>query len=165
MKYKLIDKQSNEHLCDKVTIDGFDYYITEEAFEVGEVNVPSDFNKVSDLSITDISDLDVVNDKYNGYKKLIATNNPYLNVPQIVDEKKVDWDLLYQQNGIAFQGESKKLLFRKGYIQSQNTHPFNAEDMIDFAKWRLTYEKKYPNNNTTKKLLDIWVRSKIIIIK
>lgn len=31
MKYKLINKTtSEEHLCDKVTIDGFDYYLSDE---------------------------------------------------------------------------------------------------------------------------------------
>ena len=31
MKYKLISKTTGEeHLCDKVTIDGFDYYVSDE---------------------------------------------------------------------------------------------------------------------------------------
>jgi len=31
MKYKLINlKTKKEHLCDKVTIDGFDYYVNGE---------------------------------------------------------------------------------------------------------------------------------------
>jgi len=30
MKYKLINAQTKEeHLCDKVTIDGFDYYVSD----------------------------------------------------------------------------------------------------------------------------------------
>jgi len=31
MKYKLINKQTGEeHLCNKVTIDGFNYYVSDE---------------------------------------------------------------------------------------------------------------------------------------
>jgi len=31
MKYRLINKQTGEeHLCDKVTIDGFDYYVSDD---------------------------------------------------------------------------------------------------------------------------------------
>ena len=33
MKYKLISKTTDEeHLCDKVTIDGFDYYVNDEKY-------------------------------------------------------------------------------------------------------------------------------------
>ena len=36
-KYKLINTTTKEeHLCDKVTIDGFDYYVSDEKYAVGE---------------------------------------------------------------------------------------------------------------------------------
>jgi hypothetical protein len=34
-------------------------------------------------------------------------------------------------------------------IKSQETYQFTEEDMIDFGKWRLTYENSYPNSKTT----------------
>jgi hypothetical protein len=52
MKYKLINSVTKiETICDKVTIDGFDYYVSDEGyFKHNDLNVPSDFSKVSDRS-------------------------------------------------------------------------------------------------------------------
>ena len=54
-------------------------YITNlEEIKEGEHNVPSDFSKISDIGKTSKEDLLVVNDKNNGYKKIILTNDKKL---------------------------------------------------------------------------------------
>ena len=58
------------------------YLLSDEDMRVGDINVPSDFSSEGDLSLTSAEDLDVVNDKFNGYRKVIACNNPSLNLPQ-----------------------------------------------------------------------------------
>ena len=122
MKYRLINKQTNEeHLCDKITIDGFDYYVND--FISDEVN--GDLTKIP-------------------FEKLIliavASNNPNIDIPKVVDgvemlgEDETNIRILQHKtpSQIArqyFDG------FIKGYNKSQETHPFSEEDMIEFGQW------------------------------
>ena len=81
MKYKLINKQTNEeHLCDKVTIDGFDYYVSDEKL------IPNCY--VFDPIRNRITVIYLVSKKGEnfGAKKVIATNNPSIDIPKVVDE-------------------------------------------------------------------------------
>lgn len=177
--YKLINtKTKEEHLCNKITIDGFDYY-------------------VSDTRITELS----ANDRYYTivenprrivrYSKhiqskdavIIATNNPNIDVPKVVDE--VDQYTMAKEYAIKTKSpnrESHRQGFVKGYNKSQETHPFSEEDMIDFYEWCDTSEeavifwrknrvdpdmsgnhwKKIRENR--KKLLQLWKEQRTKII-
>ncbi len=77
MKYKLINSVTKiETLCDKVTIDGFDFYVSDDAslFKNGQTFITKD-NIIHN------------NFGYNyGDNVVIATNNSSFNLPQIVDE-------------------------------------------------------------------------------
>jgi len=141
-KYKLINtKTDEEYLCDKVTIDGFDYYVSDKGyFKHNDLNVPSDFSKVSDISITKIHDLDIVNDSRNGYKKVIATNNPNIDISKVVDNVKM---LATQQWGDVHR--TGILGFKIGYNKSQETYSFSEEDMIEFAEFVAKYSDKNKN--------------------
>ena len=52
--------------------------VSDEEIKPGDFNVPSDCNKSSDISRTSEEDLVVVNDKFNGYKKIIG-HRPFTN--------------------------------------------------------------------------------------
>ena len=180
--YKLVNiKTGQEIICDKIQIENFDYYVSDEGyFKHNDLNVPSDFSKVSDISITKIPDLDIVNDSRNGYKKVIATNNPNIDIPKVVNEvEKIadEWFLINGYNQFDYihshripDAITTNKLFKTGYNKSQETHPFSEEDMIEFAEWcqnqyfYSTVEKKWSTEfkiydgvlYTTKELLKIW---------
>jgi hypothetical protein len=54
--------------------------VSDEEIKEGDFNVPSDFDRTSDISITSEEDLEVVNDRFNGYKKVIA-HRPLKDAP------------------------------------------------------------------------------------
>lgn len=120
MKYLLKkDEQDKGVLCDKVTIDGVDYYMSDEGyFKHNDLNVPSDFSKVSDISITKIPDLDIVNDSRNGYKKVIATNNPNIDLPKVVDEIEMDFFYWCSINGYSKNRNNDRWYDGQNYIES-----------------------------------------------
>jgi hypothetical protein len=68
----------------------YNLYITNsEEIKEDDYNVPSDFSKASDISQTSKEDLQVVNDKNNGYRKIIMTTDTDLiadGVQEIPDE-------------------------------------------------------------------------------
>ena len=77
-KYKLINTRTKEeHLCDKVTIDGFDYYVNDETPE-------------HDNYITYKNQLFIIkngdNELFHLSKKVIATNNPNIDIPKITSK-------------------------------------------------------------------------------
>ena len=74
--------------------NGVNIYITNsEEIKEGEYNVPSDFSKISDISKTSKEDLQVVNEKNNGYKKIILTTDPDLivNSVQPIPDEFLEW--------------------------------------------------------------------------
>ena len=69
--------------------------VSDQEMREGDFNVPSDFDRTSDISITSEEDLEVVNDRFNGYKKVIAhrplTDAPILEgVPLLPEFKQED---------------------------------------------------------------------------
>ena len=147
MKYKLIQKTTGEeHLCDKVTIDEFDYYVSDEEIKIGDINIPSDFSRTTDLSMTSNSDLPIVNEKMNGYRKVIATNNPNIDIPKVVDEverlahkyfaeERFNWEqenpngMKSPQSLIEHYNKAFTPIYKAGYNKSQETHSFSLDDV------------------------------------
>ena len=132
MKYKLINKQTNEeHLCDKVTIDGFDYYVSDEKL------IPNCY--VFDPIRNRITVIYLVSKKGEnfGAKKVIATNNPNIDIPQILEEPNET--LIHQiaaDLGYRMLPDDLEEGIKAGYKESQETHPFSEQDMIDFVLWK-----------------------------
>ena len=132
MKYKLTNNQTKEeHLCDKVIIDGFDYYVSDEKL------IPNCY--VFDPIRNRITVIYLVSKKGEnfGAKKVIATNNPSIDIPKVVDELMYKWNLGLK---VAEKSKTKNKTamrngFVKGYDKSQETHPFSEQDMIEFYKW------------------------------
>lgn len=159
MKYKLINKTTDEeHLCDKVIIDGFDYY-------------------VSDTRITELS----ANDRYYTivenprrivrYSKhiqskdavIIATNNPNIDIPKVVDEVERLAKQEHSYNHKSVNEISFRLGVEVGYNKSQETHSFSEEDMIEFA----VFYQKHQGRSLEywgKDLFKIWKEQKPKIV-
>lgn len=83
MQYKLINKTTGEEtLCDKVVIDGFDYYVSDEKTKIGDWVVEYQKGGV-------VGELHFVNGGYvlspDIQKKVISTNNTDINVSKLVD--------------------------------------------------------------------------------
>lgn len=129
-KYKLINKTTGEeYMCNKVAIDWFDYYVSDEkATEgfYGYINFQGgDIKKVGKYFADD-------------WKKVIATNNPNIDIPKVVDEvEELAWGVVINNSSLV---EPKEQIigvtaFYEGYKKSQETHSNSDEDMIDFYRW------------------------------
>jgi len=124
--YKLKNiKTKEEHLCDKVIIDGFDYYVSDEKYAVGENCIGEDEGGLRIHKCVILNNCLAI-----GCKKVIATNNPNIDIPKVVNKveklAKEQWGNVHR-TGI--------LGFIDGYNKSQETHPFSEEDMIEFVEW------------------------------
>ena len=171
MKYKLINtKTKEEHLCDKVTIDGFDYYVSDETpKKEGERCYSYYINELTMYGLPHKIQC----------KKVIATNNPNIDIPKVGSEV----EMLAKQNGFDWENTetSARRVFEKWY-KSQETHPFSEEDMIEFYKW---VNQPHPEDNrqptavyvknidmwwhnhkkyTSKELLQLWKEQKPKIV-
>ena len=173
MKYKLINNQTKEeHLCDKVTLDGFDYYVSDKESESNDwcyyskdIKSPIKYQRGEYLT--------------NGIKspKVIATNNSNIDIPKVVDEIEIlAWDIINNNSSIIEDNEQVIgfTAFMEGYNKSQETNPFSEDDMIDFYEWCDTSDEAarfWSNNkinpdmngshyqkikNKRKELLQIW---------
>ena len=92
--YKLKNiKTKEEHLCDKVIIDGFDYYVSDEKYAVGENCIGEDEGGLRIHKCVILNNCLAI-----GCKKVIATNNPNIDIPKVVNEveKIEDWHQKFQ---------------------------------------------------------------------
>jgi len=142
MKYKLINRQTDEkHLCDKASIDGFDYYVSDDKILNGDYCVhPTTLN---------ISQHSFDNNLRLYWKKIIATNNFSVNVPKVVNEINEvalqAYPIYPFYDGDELRDTDTNSELRKGFIsgynKSQETHTFSEEDMIEFYEWCDTSEQ------------------------
>lgn len=160
MKYRLINqKTGEEHFCQKIVIDEFDYYVGDEKINSSNYK---DFNfwfynpYIKELQI---------NCNPNSCHKVIATNNPNIDIPKVVDKvEKLAWDII-NNNSSLIEGREQVVAFTafyEGYNKSQETHPFSEEDMIEFAIWRSITVIDEPL--TPKGELQLWKEQKPKII-
>lgn len=156
-KYKLINSVTKiETICDKVTIDGFDYYINNDKL------IPNYY--VFDPIGNRITKIHLVSKKGEnfGAKKVIATNNPNIDIPKVVcnidltklcyyDRRNPDFSIKeeygYDKEEVEATGNFAKKdcacdncfygrsQLTEQLIKSQETHPFSEEDMIEFGQW------------------------------
>lgn len=153
MKYNLINKQTGEeHLCDKVTIDGFDYYVSDKCNDLGGWHIDKEFEILSN-----VSRFNVVTEM----REVIATTNPNIGVPKVVDEVEILGE--DETNIRILQHKTPSRIARQyfdgfvnGYNKSQETHPFSEEDMIEFHKWAFQQVRVKESDLTTKELLQLW---------
>jgi TusA-related sulfurtransferase len=89
MKYKLINKKTGEeHVCSKETVNGFDFYIGGVIKDIHELNVwdttVSTFHPF--LKFIGTSKYAIESFERGEFLKVIATNDPSKEIPQVVDE-------------------------------------------------------------------------------
>ena len=157
MKYKLISKQTGEeYLCDKVTIDGFDYYI-----EDGSVVKPIDFSKFQYQKPNNLFKGEDGLKQHGEVYEVIATNNPDIDIPKIMDKNSTA-TVLAKQHSKELSNDDNAIIFGfiEGYNKSQETHPFTEEDMVEFAVWLkeddVRFEKWATNKISSSNLLQLW---------
>lgn len=152
MKYKVINTATNEeHLCDKVTIDGFDYYVSDEKVREEQWYI------TKEGKLLRFTGRYVLGDKLTkDCKQVIATNNPNIDIPKVVDEvKKLAESII---PNLPYK-KYVKTGFIGGYNKSQETHPFSEEDLIGFAEWAVRRDWKDVSSvfeKSTKELLEMW---------
>lgn len=122
-KFKLINIDTKEeHLCDKITIDGFDYYVNESHQQKGDPIIHKTY----------IDKLQYAPDEYGSTQehwwKVIATNNPNIDIPKIVDEVGKAWEEVANSYNHKNSGVNPHA-FRLGYNKYKETHPFSEEDV------------------------------------
>lgn len=132
MKYKLINTQiKEEHLCDKVTIDGFDYYYIDERPKMLEWF----FDGLDLISSIPIYQRNNKQKSYEGCYKIICTNNPNSDIPKVVGEVEVLAERWFaSENKNIYNNYNEKPAFIKGYNKFQETHPFSEEDVREIFK-------------------------------
>jgi hypothetical protein len=173
-KYKLINtKTKEEHLCDKVTIDGFDYYIDyKQPIEAGKWYIsnqaPRLCVKVKDGQYPYIhlnKKGEEIADFHTWKGVIICSNNPNIDIPKIIIVKNC-------QCNLTLYPDQKEMCKDFCNNKLQETHPFSEEDMIEFAEWcrnsavrEFAYGIGETNNwelkseqkiVTTKELLQLW---------
>lgn len=151
MKYKLIHKETGqEYLCDKVTINDFDYYLTDQLPYPNDIVHSSVANSI--VRFTDPRHF-----SEGTYKKVIATNNPSIDLPKVVDEVQRTAILESMGNTVYMDG------YRNGYNKSQETHPFSEEDMVEFAVHFHTRRLQHIQE-TINQSLKVWKEQKSKIV-
>jgi hypothetical protein len=159
MKYKLINtKTKEETLCDKVTIDGFDYYVSDENIPREHYYISWDTNYATEPKERFV--LYVKSSGLNGHnpRLVIAATNPNINIPKVVDEVE-EFENEYFKNtswgSVNPRGHYEAL--RAGYNKSQETHSFNEENMIEFEEFCTHTDYKNGFGRVDRKeLLQLW---------
>jgi hypothetical protein len=168
MKYKLISKTTGEeHICDKVTVDGFDYYYIDELIPYNP-NGGTNGNFICLAEIKSNKDYGVkLGDKQyispfvknvgqcGGCRKLIATNNSNMDLPKVVDEVE---ELAEKTWGKSLATKGHRIGFIEGYNKSQETHPFSEEDLISFAHFyfKEEFNSTMQDCKSSEEIFQLW---------
>lgn len=153
MKYKLINtKTKEEHLCDKVIIDGFEYYVDySQPIEVGKWYIsnqaPRLCVKIKDGKYPYVnlnSKREEIADFHTWNGVIICCNNPTIDIPQVIDQvEKLAVEITdyayFSDSSIDYASYYKGV--KTGYNKSQETHSNSDEDMVDFYEWCDTSEE------------------------
>jgi len=174
MKYKLINRKTGEkHICSKETVNGFDFYIGGVIKDIHELNVwdttVSTFHPF--LKFIGTSKYAIESFERGEFLKVIATNDPSKEIPQIVDE--IDTHISFMRDSKV--DEVNISIWVKGYNHSQYSHPYSDDDMIEFLDWLSmdgypcienqnkglwVFHPQDCKNYTTKELLQLWKEQK-----
>jgi hypothetical protein len=164
MKYILKNKSTGqETLCDKVTIDGFDYYVNNEKLKDGDVfynsfedNQPKIQTRKGDWGTA-----------FN-QRKIIATDKAVVGIPKVIN---TDESFIYALKEFPYTNErslendvdtTKRTIFQLGYLKSKSTYKWTDEDMLAFGDWcenlqfhNKEIRRKTPHVTRTE-LFEIW---------
>jgi hypothetical protein len=120
--------------------------VSDEEIKPGDFNVPSDCNKSSDISRTSEEDLAIVNDKFNGYKKIIG-HRPFTRaailegIPLLPESSQEDDVEELAKNKFPYLGSEQvksdqnrhtdtlRHGFKTGYNKAKETYKFTENDL------------------------------------
>lgn len=167
MKYKLVNNVTKEEtICDKVTVDGFDYYVSDEQATEG-------FYGYINFQGGDIKKIG----KYFGddWKKVIVTNNPNIDIPKVVDPIEILLENYYSHKDDADDRVFYDTQVREIIKEYQETLSNSNEDIIEFAKWiadtklhgycKQLYEARIRHKvSTVNELIKIWKEQQIKVL-
>lgn len=165
-KFKLINRTTKEEfICEKVTIDGYDYYVSDERVYGGTFQSLPEKDTIRgkvkcDCYVLDKKDGKIYPTNFEGeyvildrHLLVIATNNPIIDVPKVIDEV----ELASQHIKLGFGMDVEYWFFKKGYNKSQELYPFSKEDMIEFAK----FAKSYKSSRKVGVAFEMWKENKV----
>lgn len=166
MKYLVKKTSGEETICEKVEVDNQDYYLSNDDF-----NYPC-------FVVTDIDKLVEVNKNNEEYyhrfnsKKVIATTNPSLGLPMVVDEveelasKSADIEECFNNVDGDCSGYYDYIEgYKIGYNKAKKTYSYTKEDMVEFTEWLITKSfREGTSDYTTEELFDIWQEQRTITI-
>lgn len=159
-QYKLINRKTNEeHFCEKITVDGYDYYVSdsEQPKIDGELYHCKNKGKGIDVGYGQPSQVLIIN-KYisnrnlcSDCKKIIATNSPNIDLPQILNEVT---ELSSREFGLAFNSIDE---WKNGFNKAKELYPNSDSDMIEFHNWYREEDnaEKYANFSD-ESMLNFW---------
>ena len=173
MKYLVKNVTTGEEtLCEKVGVNGFDYYISLNDIEK-EATPCYCYNSIKNTWNNDIILYQGSMPMYHyiGFKKVIATTNPSLNLPMVIDEveelAEIDTDKCpcykYPNSDNGYYDHIEG--FKSGYKQAKETYQFTKEDMVEFMLW--VFNESFRNGTSGiehEELLKIWQEQRIITI-
>lgn len=171
MENKYLLKQNEEDegvLCRIVTIDGFDYYVSDSPRGSNYIIWLEGTPKLTYATL-------ITSTLYSGghaenWKRVIATNNPNIHIPKVVDEVErlaehefQEQKESYENSTEMFPFDDSELLatgFQIGYNKCKEIHPNSDKDTIEFANW-LRQEDTEANaekyaNFTDADMLQFW---------
>jgi hypothetical protein len=156
MKYRLINSVTKlETICYKVTIDGFDYYVSPES-KIFELDF---FYHKLDKEIQQMLPRkyqEYRNNNYQCFDKIIATNNTKVDIPKVVNDVEKIADYYLPPEGTMYR-KWVKMGYIAGYEKTIERHPFSKYDIIEFHKWAFQYVKFNESDKTTEELLELWL--------
>lgn len=165
-KYKLINiTTKEEHFCDKITIDGFDYYMSnEKANKINQWVLDTDNFPDCIVYKTDEEFFRIGKEEF----LCTATNNPNIDIAKVVDEvEALAWHSTNKKYpDVNDENSSQEELniwnsywegFQTGHNKSKETHPNSDEDTIGFAVWRSTTNtKEFHNCKNVQEQFQLW---------
>lgn len=150
-KYKLINiKTKEEHLCERISIDGFDYYVNYPENCCIQKEGKSLMNKGCM--------------ERNNCEKFIATNNSNIDIPKVIDEvEELASEYVDSKRNVidSYSYLDVQESFKIGYNKAKETHPNSDEDMIEFYNWMQNYQDlscalRINEVDTAEELLQLW---------
>jgi len=167
--YRLINNKTKEEtICSLVTIDGFEYYVSTEKEQVvlGKQYYESDNN----IPIYSFTTETLPKEYYLNHA--IATNNPNIDIPKVIDETEESFNIV-DDIKVRYSGEeadlwcSYKIGFGDGYNKAKETYQYTEEDMIYFITFYNGYKELLRTEGwesievSEEKILEKWKEQQI----
>jgi len=159
-QYKLINKTTREEtICTKVVIDGFYYYCSDDKILNDEPYISLETNYATDPKERYVLYYLGVGLNGKNPKKVIATNNPSIDIGQVIDEIEINamdilknkwWHLYtfgYPKKPFPTTYEYDLNNVKGGLYKSLETHTLSDDEVVEFLNFESQWlaDNKYRN--------------------